>query len=450
MGNFNTSAFQYNGRRYNFTAIVEWDQTDPSKSTALDNNHINSFYYSNEINKLFLTGYIEYTDTRGLIDKILDKQFAYCEINLIEIEVKSDKDYVIETPSKTRKLHHKFYINSVQILDRHENEIKYRLNLISRHWFQCISKIEYSNYHSQQEDIIDIIRNIFKYSNLSTNPKTFDIVKSGVKLNFIADINDNAITSIGYLLNKMYYYRDRIPQLQFIIYNEHTDKYEMFDVTNSKTWFNMYETPVTFFKNQIEQLTTAEGINFASVVKFPRSSLHTMINNVKYYDFDITKNYITDESIGNKTIQNFYNTFYDTGEYIPNITGLYKQTTFEYMYNRYSSYWNNTNDKLDINLYNEMISNFTDGNTLVVNTGADVLRKPGCLMDIFIDRDVKNDTGDDSVGDTQYILNQYKAYEGRWFVTRVQNFLDLRQMRYTQNIICCRNFLKKKGATCSG
>jgi hypothetical protein len=50
MGTFNTSAFQYGGNRYNFTAILDWDQTDPSKSTALDNNHINSFYYQSEIN----------------------------------------------------------------------------------------------------------------------------------------------------------------------------------------------------------------------------------------------------------------------------------------------------------------------------------------------------------------------------------------------------------------
>lgn len=49
-------------------------------------------------------------------------------------------------------------------------------------------------------------------------------------------------------------------------------------------------------------MTQDQGANFASVVKFPRTSLHTMIHNVKYYDFDITKNYITDESIGNKTI----------------------------------------------------------------------------------------------------------------------------------------------------
>ena len=87
------------------------------------------------MNTLFLRGYVEYTDTRGLVDKILDKQFAYCEINFIEIEVDSDKDYAIETPSKTHKLYQKFYVESVEILDRHENEIKYRLNLVSRNWF---------------------------------------------------------------------------------------------------------------------------------------------------------------------------------------------------------------------------------------------------------------------------------------------------------------------------
>lgn len=67
-----------------------------------------------------------------------------------------------------------------------------------------------------------------------------------------------------------------------------------------------------------------------------------MINNVKYYDFDFEKNYITDESIGNKTIQKFYNTFYNTGEYDKNLKGLYKLVDQELMFNRYSTYWNNT------------------------------------------------------------------------------------------------------------
>lgn len=84
---------------------------------------------------------------------------------------------------------------------------------------------------------------------MSPNPDTFDKVKSEVKINFLAGANDSVATSIAYLLNKMYYYHDRIPQLQYLIYNEHTNKYEMFDVMNSKTWFNMYEMPVTFFKN---------------------------------------------------------------------------------------------------------------------------------------------------------------------------------------------------------
>lgn len=112
-----------------------------------------------------------------------------------------------------------------------------------------MSKVEYSNYSTQEEDIVDIIKNVLSYSSLSPNAKTFDQVKSGVKLKYITDINDTAATSVGYLLNKMYYYHDRIPQLQFIIYNEHTDKYEMFDMMNKNTWFNMYALPVTFFKN---------------------------------------------------------------------------------------------------------------------------------------------------------------------------------------------------------
>lgn len=88
-----------------------------------------------------------------------------------------------------------------------------------------------------------------------------------------------------------------------------------------------------------------------------------------------------------------------------------------------------------------MVDNFEGSNSLIVNTAGTILRKPGALVDIEIDRDVKNATGDDH-SDMESFKNQYKAYEGRWFITRVQSFLDLRQFKYTQNLVCSRNFLK--------
>lgn len=77
---FNSSAFSYNGRKYSFSAILSWSNTDPGLSRALDISHIDSFYYSSEMNSLLLRGYLEYTDTNGLVDIVLDKQFAYLEI----------------------------------------------------------------------------------------------------------------------------------------------------------------------------------------------------------------------------------------------------------------------------------------------------------------------------------------------------------------------------------
>lgn len=88
-----------------------------------------------------------------------------------------------------------------------------------------------------------------------------------------------------------------------------------------------------------------------------------------------------------------------------------------------------------------MARNFEDSNSLVVNVAGSILRKPGSLVDIEIDRDVKNATGDDH-SDMELFKNQYKAYEGRWFVTRVQTFLNLTEYRYTQNLVCSRNFAK--------
>lgn len=42
-----------------------------------------------------------------------------------------------------------------------------------------------------------------------------------------------------------------------------------------------------------------------------------------------------------------------------------------------------------------MVDNFEGSNSLIVNTAGTILRKPGALVDIEIDRDVKNATGDD-------------------------------------------------------
>lgn len=172
--------------------------------------------------------------------------------------------------------------------------------------------------------------------------------------------------------------------------------------------------------------------------------MHNMVHNTKMYGFDCATGDIYDVLIGSETIRRDYvNSIFKKPkfEYIENVAGLYKQVSQNLNFSRASSYWNNENTGLEVELYDEMVNSFCNSNSLVVNTAGTILRKPGSLVEITIDRDVKNATGDDHK-DMEQFKNQYKAYEGRWFVTRVQSFLDLRQYRYTQNLVCSRNFMK--------
>lgn len=57
------------------------------------------------------------------------------------------------------------------------------------------------------------------------------------------------MTAASYLMQKLYYYRDRADHLVFFSYNEHKDMVEMFDSLNRKTWYTQSVIPVTFFKN---------------------------------------------------------------------------------------------------------------------------------------------------------------------------------------------------------
>lgn len=81
---------------------------------------------------------------------------------------------------------------------------------MSQHWFNCSSRLLFSNYDKKKQDVVDILKALLVYSGLKPDPDTFDRVKTGVELNYIAGVNDTCMTAASYLLSKLYYYRKRI------------------------------------------------------------------------------------------------------------------------------------------------------------------------------------------------------------------------------------------------
>lgn len=57
-------------------------------------------------------------------------------------------------------------------------------------------------------------------------------------------------------------------------------------------------------------------------------------------------------------------------------------------------------------------------NAIVLNITGEILRKPGSMLVVALDRSMKNVSSEDKK-ELEKIKRQYKAFEGTWFVSKV-------------------------------
>lgn len=69
-------------------------------------------------------------------------------------------------------------------------------------------------------------------------------------------------------------------------------------------------------------------------------------------------------------------------------------------------------------IYDDVASAFQQGGTFVVNTKGELLRKPGSIVNLALDRSMKNiDTM--SKEEFEKEKRRYKFFDGFWFVSKV-------------------------------
>lgn len=126
---------------------------------------------------------------------------------------------------KTQMFKHTFIVNDIKILARAQGVIKYRIDLVSNNWFNCIANVEYSNYDRDPVELFTVLRECFRLVDLKVDDESFNRVKSSVSLNYITNVNDCMLSVIRYLLPKTFYFRLRDSGMKFLMYNETTDKF---------------------------------------------------------------------------------------------------------------------------------------------------------------------------------------------------------------------------------
>ena len=439
MQDFSDNFFLYDGKKYFFSAVIYTYTEDTEElNFGLRNSNIVQFEYVNEFNKLFLEGSLTYQDNYGIIDKFLEKSIIYVGVVFARMEQEFDGEITIEKVSDVHKFTHTFIVNGIKIIKRENHIITYKLSLLSVNWIKCIKNISYSNYQYEPQPIFDIIKSMLSINELNVDKDTFESVSSPVKLHYITNGNDNTITTINYLLGKLYYYSLKDTCFKFIIYNDTSDKYQILTVTDENTYLGNSSIILSLFKTTIEQMTQEDPNDLNSVTKFPKE--HTYENDFAkvFFDFNYNKNEFIDASIKSKSILQFQNNYI--------ATDIYKDK-FEFFDNDLAfrsrgCYWNN-----DFNIYTNSVKTMIEDSSIVVNTVGEILRKPGYFVQINVDRDSKYIEADD-LDKAEDIKNKYKTFEGAWIVSKVRNIifpsvLESKKKKYRQNLVLGRNYIKR-------
>lgn len=178
--------------------------------------------WSNEVNRLCLTGQIVVNDANGQIGNLVGSHNVKCDIVFMRMEpskpILKSRDPKfgpvlerVETQNPAETFEHSFLVTNIEVLDKVEQVIKYRLHLVSINYLGCIRRIEYTNYNkSVAIDIYDIVKELMTpaFANI-LNPEAFELdtggVKSGIDLYWCTRPGETIMTAIPRLFTKLFF-----------------------------------------------------------------------------------------------------------------------------------------------------------------------------------------------------------------------------------------------------
>lgn len=253
--------YDIEGTRWTFhTKLLDMGSTKRSPFD-LANEYIELFEYDNQINNFLLTGQLIYRDTTGKMGQyfrlphlMLNVWWSEQPVKYVD-PLKDDRDgstsgsKVVTPLAASDQFYHLFMVNKMEII-RHEmpsDTLVYKLELISAYWYQFSAICHWSNYADKEpwpitRIICDILVKTVGKDMVDEESFLSDHNRTELKIFYITTEQDNAITAINYLLNRMYmepasFDVDNHPRV--IVFDEWVNKWRMVNLNNSKTFLKV-------------------------------------------------------------------------------------------------------------------------------------------------------------------------------------------------------------------
>jgi hypothetical protein len=470
--------FEYfiEGSRWIFAAKLMDLSSTNRPSYVFDNSYIEMFEYDNQLNNFLLTGQMVYRDVTGQLGKFFRLQHLFVSVwwseqkfTYIQKNRETDEGPVpdgeagkeIADAMTGDQFSHLFMVNKIEII-RHEmpsDTLVYRLELISAYWYQFSAICHWSNYADKEpwpitKIICDILNKTVGENMVDQDSFLNDHNRTELKIFYITTEQDNAITAINYLLNRLYMEPasfDTDNHLRVIVFDEWTNKWRMVNLNNDQTFLKArdYMIQLDRFWNVVDKEVNPYDMNarargertqVTSVSKLGYTKSIEEFYTRSYWDINIIRDKFVRKYIESDKIVNlFLHTIQDkVYEMRPATFNIAHETNYKlhpsllsdgYIINE--SAWNNKR-----HIYSDQLYRLCNRDTFEVNKNNRVNHQPGQLFFVpqhedqakkeYVDKDKLEEmingspeksnetvTGRDLMSDRQLF--------GYWFTTKVRH-----------------------------
>lgn len=408
---------------------------------SLDVNDIETLKYDTNLNGLLANAQLIYIDKYSKIDRFLDQQYIECMISFGEVTKKSDGNVDENSIDPNKHMHHIFLVQSIKPIDRQEACIKYQIDMTSIYWKNCIANIAYSNYDDSSQSIFEILKACMAKAELPVDVDTFKSVTTDVIMDYATVANDNILSIFKYLMHKLYFLPKKDTSMKYLIFDLIQNKYKLLDIAHLLNGLESTSVTVSFFKSNVEALTTEEPNNLGAFMEgTTQTDLYEDLFEKQLYLYSQLTNSFKKTNSSSKNIAGYINANIGTDGYATR----YKNVKFNELQTYYStgSYW-----RSDMDVYNKSFDAMTQNNAVILNAAGDIQRQPGSFIDIVVDRST-NATTDDSRANLEKVKLKYKVFEGLWIASKVVNIIEPNAPRFRQQIALFRNFtLRRKSSS---
>ncbi len=391
---------------------------------TLNTQAIDMLSYSNQMNRLYLVGFIDYIDNAAIVDKFLESDKCNLTINIDKIRFEGKEGFL--KPTVERSISLLFLVTSFQILEYKPGSFKYRINIISPQYADLTKYVTYNNYGDKQETSTSIIQDILKNKlNIKTNDESFDKFKSTNKINYITNNFDTGFTSLKYLLNRTIYNPlDYDKSIKTLIFNELTNEITLFDNSIYSERLGVYNPIEIQVVKDVNEIGVSTDVNVGYTSKISRVDTFVDTKGMKFFDYNLKTNEFGNEEIKPENMIQILNGG------IENKAPKYKNLNSTQI--RYETSWNN-----ELDLYERLFKHLTQGNGLIVNQHGLLGACPGyaCSVTIPVNQFPHKSTNKQL---TELENSQFQKITSKWEIYETTNYFSATQKLFKQKLILYR------------